>query len=165
MINFRFTAILLIFVIGIGSIQGQSSKAKKLYQYYESNDGGNIKTISKDLLNIGLSFVKTDESVKKIVSELNTIKILTIQGEQDIVSLQKRVPGKKMSFRVEGMNQPLDVWVKRCFFRVKEAHLLYETRRKTMVVSAYGNFKIKDLKELNENFIQKDGLKNIPLFR
>ncbi|MBN2519906.1 MAG: DUF4252 domain-containing protein [Bacteroidales bacterium] len=142
---------------------GQSAKAKKLYKHYESVDGAKIKTISKDLIIIGLAFTKTDPSVTKVISDLKSLRILTIKNKETGKNIESLIPGKKMTFKIDNSNKMLDVWVKRCFFKVKEAHLLINNNRNVMLISAFGNFKIKDLKEMNKNFIQKGGLKNIPL--
>ena len=142
--------------------QAQSRQAQKLYDYYENIDGTRSQTVSKETIKLGINFVKDNESLLNLIADLKMVKILTIKNVESIDFLHSQIPGREMHFRIEGLNDPLVVWVKKGLFRVKEAHLLLDRGKKTTIISAYGKFKIKDIKEVNQKFIQKEGLKNIP---
>ena len=160
----KVVLILLIIAYNLSGVwvEAQSKKAQKLYDYYGNLDGNRIQTISKETISLGVNFIKNNESLLKLIADLKTVKILTIKNVESLDFLKSQIPGREMQFTIDGLDNPLVVWVKKGPFRVKEAHLILDRGKKTTIISAYGKFKIKDLKEMNQKFIQKEGIKNIP---
>ncbi len=136
----------------------QSQKAKKMYTHYESMDGAKIRTIPLFTIRMGASLLSKDPLINKVANKIESVKILYIPVNK-ANEIEDNIPGKKYNINNGSIKS---VWVKRCLWSVKEAHLIIYKRRKTEVISVYGHVNIKDLKQINEKYIENGNLLNIP---
>jgi hypothetical protein len=158
--------LLSTFILSLTSatfVSGQSHKTKKLYEHYQTLTDAQVSSVSKDMVGIAVAFVKDNQSIKKILTDVTSIKTITTRNPEYVDDIANQLPGKKYDIEVKGLKKPINIWVKRRLWRVREANLIYNSGRQTMVISVFGNFKVRDIKEFNEKFIKNGGLSKIPM--
>ncbi len=154
------TFLIFCFLLLICNLAGyaQSAKAKKMYTRYESTDGVQIRTIPLFTVRMGASLLSKDPLIHNVASKIDAVKILYIPVSQGN-DIEDNIPGRKYNINNGKIKT---VWVKRCLWTVKEAHLIIYKRRKTEIISVYGHVNIKYLKQINEKYIENGNLLNIP---
>ncbi|NPA37205.1 MAG: DUF4252 domain-containing protein [Chlorobi bacterium] len=142
------------------SVLAQDSPSDKLFSSLDGKDGITILSFSKQMLD----FVNMDIDNSNITGELDKIKILIYNSPDTQTSFNLRktalsaLSGKYKKIKPDDIDKEadddVDIMILKKGKKIKECHIIIENNDEPegsgLMVSFYGNFDVKDLKNLTD---------------